>query len=65
MKSSDEQIIKWYMYGYEDASFGTSRISSENPLLIESYKLGRTHVSSDRKYNALSEEEILSIITKQ
>ena len=62
MKTTNKHIYEMYMKGYEDESFGTSTVVGGNPLLVAAYELGVTHVLPTRKYNVLSEKEVLKII---
>jgi len=65
MKTKDKDIIKWYLKGYEDESFGTSSLVPDNIKLVESYELGVSHVLPLREYNVLPENEVLKIINKK
>lgn len=62
MKTTDKQIVEWYMKGYEDESFGTTSFVPDNIKLVEAYELGVSHVLPNREYNVLNEKEILKII---
>jgi len=64
MKTTNSHIYEMYLKGYEDESFGTTSTVSENPLLNEAYNLGVSHVLPNRKYNVLTEENVLKILIK-
>ena len=51
--TTDENLLKWYMKGFNDELWGTSTVESDSPLEMKAYRLGADH--------ALMGDEISSI----
>jgi hypothetical protein len=61
----NENLLKWYMKGFNDELRGSSTIESENKIEMIAYKLGAQHaiIGDDvSSIDNLSNEEIISMI---
>jgi high-affinity nickel permease len=61
----NENLLKWYMKGFNDELKGSSTIESENKIEMIAYKLGAQHaiIGDDvSSIDNLSNEEIISMI---
>ena len=63
----DDNLLDWYMKGFDDELRGTSTVESENKIEMIAYRLGAQHaiIGDDvSSIDNLSNEEIISMIKK-
>lgn len=61
----DDNLLDWYMKGFDDELRGTSTVESENKIEMIAYRLGAQHaiIGDDvSSIDNLSNEEIISMI---
>ena len=61
----DDNLLDWYMKGFDDELRGTSTVESENKIEMIAYRLGSQHaiIGDDvSSIDNLSNEEIISMI---
>ena len=64
-KDYDDNLLDWYMKGFDDELRGTSTVESENKIEMIAYRLGAQHaiIGDDvSSIDNLSNEEIISMI---